>query len=125
MADQLKLTRREIRTLNAARTILSALEERAGDTGYALAREAANVESYDGGSRAVMACGRVAQAADAAESAVFKVLNIARSYADIAITDDEMFNRQPEAKAQKQRADESSEWEWLPDAVEAQKAAES
>jgi hypothetical protein len=97
MTGIIKFSRREIRTLNAARTILEGIEERAGDTGYERGRLTADAQSYDGGSRSIMACGRLAQAADTAETAIFRVLNIARSYADVAITDDEMHNRQPEA----------------------------
>ncbi len=77
------ITADEVATLNAARTILEAVEKRANT--FDTPREPWQYHS----------CGRLAEAADTAESVIFGVLNYANASKLAPLTDDELHNREP------------------------------
>lgn len=75
-------TKSQVGTLNDARDVLRALERAAteGPYGEAKAHDAFNF-------------GKLAETLDAAEGAIFNVLNIAQSYCKIDLTDEQIHNR--------------------------------
>lgn len=76
------LTPSDIRALNRARTIL-------GDVSEAATRGTWTSENAGD-------LGRLSQACESAEWSVFTVLNIARAYCNVEISDDVIHNRVPE-----------------------------
>lgn len=77
----------QIEILNLARDILKATEEDARDASFKVKPED-HVDGHD--------LGKLGEACDAAQSAIFNVLNIARSYCHVPITDEQMHNHKPE-----------------------------
>jgi len=83
------LTSDDITKLNEARKILKRLEDRTRDAFYDLGdtnKYSGEVDGHD--------LGRLSEAADVAEGAIFNVLNTARSYCKVAISDGEMHMRE-------------------------------
>lgn len=80
------LSDREVRQLNRARAILGQLEDRLTERGYTHATDAT------GGAKRFYS-GRAAERCEAAEYAVFQVLNCLSSYSLLDLTDAQLHNR--------------------------------
>lgn len=83
------LTRKDIRTLNKARDVLQRIDKETRRAAWHIEPGDTKVDGYE--------FGRMGEAADRAESAIFNFLNVSRSWCDETISDEEMHNRKPEA----------------------------
>lgn len=84
------ITRRHIARINRARTALRELERLAQDCGH--------VAQLDPHSRpSAVDYGRMAEALDRAEDAIFNALNVAHNYAGQELDEEELHNRTQEA----------------------------
>jgi len=85
------LTTEDIETLNAARKILDTLCQACSQAGWEAPSDSTSVpRSFD--------YGKLHEATDTAAEAIFNVLNTARSYCNVEITNEQMHMRE-EAKA--------------------------
>lgn len=83
------LTRKDIRTLNKARDVLQRIQNETRRAAWHKEPDDTKVDGYD--------LGRMGEAADRGEGALFNFLNVSRSYCNETISDEEMHNRKPEA----------------------------
>jgi hypothetical protein len=81
------LTHDDIQILNAARDILKALSHEAAMGAWNASNNASDEGPHPGG------LGRLAEAADNAEQAIFQTLNVGATYGRLDIPDDLMHNR--------------------------------
>lgn len=81
------LTKAQVGALNDARDVLRAIEKQATSESYS---EDSVWQPFD--------CGKLAEACDSAEGAMFNVLNVARSYLGIKLTDEQIHNRPQETE---------------------------
>lgn len=83
------LTDEDVATLNETRKILEAIEKRALELGNAIVGRHVEERStwLSLGTPTPISCGRVAEAADDAETALFNVLNLASSHRVTPLTD--------------------------------------
>lgn len=79
------LTKAQIGALNDARDVLAAIEKECGSLRWEERENSRDPDGFD--------YGRLAEAADNAAGAVFNVLNVARAYCGVEITEEQMHNR--------------------------------
>lgn len=88
----MKLSTGDVRTLNRARTILADIEKAAQKEAVALMVTDERIP-VGLGIADPMDFGRLAEAADRANEAIFNVLNVGKNHAKIPLTDGQLHNR--------------------------------